>query len=130
MATFDTVGIDEAIKQFDLKSEEMQRLAPEAVMAGARVAAGVLADTAPYRTGQLSGSITIKGPYHNVVDGHYADVFPDGKRNDGERNATVGYVLEYGRSNMPARPWMRPATESHADEINGAIADVLTGGDT
>lgn len=129
MATFDVVGIDEAIKQLDLKADEMQKLAPQAVMAGGQVAAEAMRATVPVRTGQLSGGITIKGPYHNLADGHYVDVFPDGIRKDGERNATVGYVLEYGRSNMPPQPWMRPATESSADAINDAMASVLTGGD-
>ncbi len=129
MATFNVVGIDEAIKALDMAAEEMTRRAPAAAKAGGEVAAKAMADTAPVgSTGQLSGSIVVKGPYTSALDGSYCDVFPDGVRKDGERNAEVGFVNEYGRSNMPARPWMRPAIERYADEIASAVTNVLTGG--
>ncbi len=128
MATFNVVGIDEAIKELDIAAEEMTRRAPAAAKAGGEVAARAMADTAPVRTGQLSGSMVVKGPYTSALDGSYCDVFPDGVREDGERNAEVGFVKEFGRSNMPAEPWMRPAIERYADEIASAVTNVLTGG--
>lgn len=128
MATFNVTGIDEAIKALDIAAEEMTRRAPAAAKAGGAVAAKVMADAAPVRTGQLSRSMVVKGPYTSALDGTYCDVFPDGIREDGQRNAEVGFVKEYGRSNMQAEPWMRPAIERHGDEILAAVTDVLTGG--
>ena len=128
MAIFNVTGLDEAIKQLDLAADALKERAPEAAVAGGKVAA--FQRSAPVRTGQLAASMTVDGPHHTVADGYYCDVYPSGKRADGERNATVGYVLEYGRSNMPAQPWMRPAMEESADEISSAIAEVLTGGGT
>ena len=128
MATFNVTGIDEAIQQLNLQAETIQRLGPAAAMAGGAAAAEALAATAPVRSGQLAGSMKVAGPYHTVADGYYCDVYPNGTRVDGERNATVGYVLEYGRSNMPARPWMRPALDSSAEAITAAMAEVLSEG--
>lgn len=130
MAIFNVTGLDEAIKQLDLAADALKERAPEAAVAGGKVAAAAFQRSAPVRTGQLAASMTVDGPHHTVADGYYCDVYPSGKRADGERNATVGYVLEYGRSNMPAQPWMRPAMEESADEISSVIAEVLTGGGT
>ena len=32
-------------------------------------------------------------------------------------NAEKGFVLNYGRSNMPARPWFTAANEKAADDV-------------
>lgn len=128
MATFDVSGIDEAVKALNLAADQIKKLAPAAALAGGQAAAELLSGAAPVRTGQLSGSMKIDGPHTSVANGTYVDVYPDGRRADGERNATVGYVLEYGRSNMPARPWMRPTLEGGSDAIGAAMAAVLGGG--
>lgn len=84
-------------------------------------------ESVPVRTGQLSKAIRIGKTVQTVEDGIFCEVYPDGVRDDGQRNAEVGFVLEYGRSNMPARPWMRPAVERESEAIAAAVADVLTG---
>lgn len=126
MATFRIDGIDDLIHQLQLEEERAKRLAPRAVMAGGRVAADAMSASAPFRTGQLSGSIRVDGPRHTVEDGYYCEVYPDGRRRDGESNSRVGFVLEYGRSNMEARPWMRPALERAEKDIQQAMVDILT----
>lgn len=128
MATFNVVGIDEAIRQMELAADVMKQRAPDAVKAGAQVLKDALTKSAPAgKTGQLAASIKIDDLHHTVADGFYTDVYPDGKRTDGERNATVGYVLEYGRSNMPARPWMRTTAERCAEDVQNAMVSVLAG---
>lgn len=128
MATFNAVGVEEAIQQMNLEAERVHRLAPQAAQVGAEVAAKAIQRNAPRgETGKLSGSIVCKGPHTNVADGVYYDIHPDGIRDDGERNATVGYVHEFGRSNMPARPWMRTAVDASEGAITDAMADVLLG---
>lgn len=131
MASFNVVGIDEAIKALDIAAEEMTRRAPAAVMAGAKVAVDIMSAAAPVAAkngGQLAESIWMNDIHVSAIDGYHCDVYPFGIRRDGERNADVGFIQEYGRSDMPARPWMRPAIERHGDEILSAITDVLTGG--
>jgi len=125
MASFNVTGIDELIQGMSLEAERIDRNGPAAAMAGAKVAIRAMEDTVPVRTGGLKGHIKAKGPFYNSVDGHHADVFPTGKDPHGERYETIGAVQEYGRSNMPAQPWMRPAVENNGDAIGAAVADTL-----
>ncbi len=126
MATFNVVGVEEAIRQMNLEAERMHRLAPQAAKAGAEVAVEAMRRTVPVgETHKLHDSLICKGPHTNVADGVYYDIHPDGIRDDGERNATVGYVLEFGRSNMDARPWMRTAVDASEGAITDAMAGVL-----
>ena len=56
------------------------------------------------------------------------DVYPQGmKKQSGksQRFETIGFVLEYGRSNMPAQPWMDPAIESAGESILDALENEL-----
>lgn len=125
MASFNVTGVDELIQGMSLEAERIDRNGPAAAMAGAKVAIRAMEDTVPVRTGGLKGHIKAKGPFYDSVDGHHADVFPTGKDPNGERYETIGAVQEYGRSNMPAQPWMRPAVENNGDAIGAAVADTL-----
>lgn len=125
MASFNIQGIDEMLEAMQLEADRVQRNGPAAAQAGAKVAIQAMEGTVPVRTGGLKGHIKSKGPYYDTVDGHYCDVFPTGKDKRGERYETIGFVQEYGRSDMPAQPWMRPAVEANADAIGKAMADVL-----
>ena len=52
------------------------------------------------------------------------EVYPDGKDRHGVRNATKGFVLQYGRKNMPARPWFTAANTKAADAVNAEMRRV------
>lgn len=39
----------------------------------------------------------------------YVEAYPMGKNRKGVRNATKGFVLNYGRTNMDAKPWFSDA---------------------
>ena len=52
------------------------------------------------------------------------EVYPDGKDRHGVRNATKGFVLQYGRKNMPARPWFTAANTKAADAVNDEMRRV------
>ncbi|MBR6571550.1 MAG: hypothetical protein IKK75_13965 [Clostridia bacterium] len=125
MARFDVGGIDELIQDMNLEEERIDHNGPAAAMAGAKVAIVAMEATVPVRTGGLKGHIQARGPFYDSVDGHHADVFPTGKDPHGERYETIGAVQEYGRSDMPAQPWMRPAVETHGDAIGAAVAETL-----
>lgn len=125
MATFDVTGLDDMMDALQLEAERVERNGPDAAMAGARTAVQAMQGTVPVDTGGLMKHIKAKGPFFNTTDGHHADVFPTGKNERGERYETIGFVLEYGRSNMPARPWMRNAVEKNSDKIGEAIEKVL-----
>lgn len=126
MARITMDGIDEAIRALELTAEQIAERAPMAVMAGAKVLQKTMSANAPNRTGQLAKSIYIKTGY-NVEDGCYAEVYPKGNRRDGERNGTVGFVLEYGRKNMQARKWMKHSLDASEGTIAQVMLDVLRG---
>ena len=56
--------------------------------------------------------------------GKMVEVYPDGKDRHGVRNATKGFVLQYGRKNMPARPWFTAANTKAADAVNDEMRRV------
>ena len=129
MASFNFTGLDDIIREFEGEAARISEKGPAAGMAGGKAAVAEMEKRVPVRTGGLKGHIAIKGPFHTVADGYYVDVFPDGTKKNGrkrERYATVGYVLENGRSNMEARPWMRPAMEEGAETIADAMLAALT----
>ena len=61
-------------------------------------------------TGDLAASIVVS-KIKERDNGKMVEVYPDGKDRHGVRNATKGFVLQYGRKNMPARPWFTAANE-------------------
>lgn len=125
MARFEFDGIDALIGQMALEAGRVERRAEAAVRAGAEVMRGKLEAAAPVRTGGLAGSIRVGKIAKDAVNGAYADIYPDGRNPSGERYATIGSVLEYGRSNMPARPWLRPTVESEGDAVARAMAEEI-----
>lgn len=122
---FEIEGLDEMIRQMDATADAVERLAPQAVQAAAEVAKAELEKTVPVRTGALKGSITIDPPKYDPINGTYCLVFPKGKNKDGQRYETIGAVLEYGRSNMQAQPWLAPVIEGKAAELSEAMRKVL-----
>lgn len=53
MAIFNVTGLDEAIKQLDLAADALKERAPEAAVAGGKVAAAAFQRSAPVRTDSL-----------------------------------------------------------------------------
>lgn len=79
--------------------------------------------------GTLAKSIEITTPNGAGVD-RFVEVYPQGDQPHGSPrrgkkgrvpNAAVGFILEYGRSNMLARPWMQQAIEKSAERIHDAM---------
>lgn len=113
------------MKAMDVEAQRIDRRGSAAVTAGAAIVKDTLQAAAPRRTGGLSESIKAKAAQYDTINGHYADVYPDGKDEHGQRYATIGSVLEYGRSNMPARPWIRPTVDAAGDKVSAAMAAEL-----
>jgi HK97 gp10 family phage protein len=64
--------------------------------------------------------VTVKYADHPTSRGIY-------KRNKIKAN-DIAFMLEYGTSNQPAEPWLRPAYESKKEEVvNTAIKEVSSG---
>jgi len=71
-------------------------------------------------TGDLANSIKATS-VKKTGDAQKIEVYPHGTNRRGQPNATVGFVHQYGRSNMPARPWFTSSNEKAADEVQEAM---------
>jgi hypothetical protein len=77
-----------------------------------------------FHSGRVTGDLasSIKATSVKKKDStQYVEVYPQATNRRGERNATVGFVHQYGRSNMPARPWFTSANEKAAGEVQEAM---------
>jgi len=81
------------------------------------------------RTGQLRQSI-VRSKVYKDSRSCYCEVYPTGTtrgRKKPQRMAQIGFVLEYGRPDMPPRPWLRPAIEDNSLEILDVMEGVWSG---
>lgn len=76
-----------------------------------------------HRTGVTLGSIK-KTKTSRTKDGGDIYVAPMGTNADGNRNAEVAFINEFGKHGQSARPFIRDANEEKADEAVDAAAAV------
>ena len=74
------------------------------------------AQSGVYRTGLTLASITHDNIRKNK-DGKAVNVVFKGTNKDGNRNAEVAYINEFGKKGQPARPFIRDANEECAEDI-------------
>lgn len=126
MAKFNTVGLEDVERQFLQMGETATKAVPLMLDAGAEVV--VQAQQTEAKRLNISGKsrgALVKSIKADKTKGtgatRYKEVYPHGvdrsHTKKGVRNAEKGFVLEYGRSNMPARPWMAAANEKCADQV-------------
>lgn len=129
MAKIEMTGLEEIEKKLLRREQAAVRAVPKMVEAGAKVVAE--AQQAEARkvfkgkrsTGDLANSIKSDGVKGGATE-KYAEVYPHGTNRRGQRNATVGFVQEYGRRNMPARPWRAPANHKCAGQVHSTMLRV------
>lgn len=126
MARFEVNGIE----GFEDKILKREAAATAAVPAMLKAGAAVLVEAqqteirSTFHSGRATGDLasSIKATSVKKKDStQYVEVYPQGTNRRGERNATVGFVHQYGRSNMPARPWFTSANEKAAGEVQEAM---------
>lgn len=123
MAKFNVVGLDDVAEQMLQRAQIVEEAVPEMLKAGGAVMQE--AQKAEIKrmfksrrsTGDLAASIVVS-KIKEQGDAKMVEVYPDGKDRHGVRNATKGFVLQYGRKNMPARPWFTAANTKAADAVN------------
>lgn len=125
MGAFATGGIAAEMAKFEKLARGSEVSCKKAVKAGGQLLAEKLSASAPVRTGALATSIKAGAVKFDAVDGYYCEVTPTGTNAEGENLAKIGNILEYGRSNMPARPWFAPTVDSAVEEVKGIIRDVF-----
>ena len=120
MGTFSSGGIAAELSKFDKLAKGTDAACRKAVKAGGKLLAERLAAAAPVDTGALAASIKAGSVDYNAADGYHCEVKPVGE-NHGENLAKIGNILEYGRSNMAARPWFNPTIDQAAGEVTQAM---------
>lgn len=120
MGTFSSGGIAAELSKFDKLAKGTDAACRKAVKAGGKLLAERLAAAAPVDTGALAASIKAGSVDYNAADGYHCEVTPVGE-NHGENLAKIGNILEYGRSNMPARPWFNPTVDQATGEVTQAM---------
>ena len=110
MARFEVSGIEAAQEAFLRRSERAAKAVPKIrrTFTSNRV------------TGDLANSIKCTA-VKKRGSGQCVEVYPHGKNRRGERNATVGFVHQYGRTNMPARPWFTRSHQKATPEVQAAM---------
>ena len=125
MARFNCSGLDEFALSMQEIEEIPEEVKGEMLSAGADVAISAMkqniAALGVVDSHQLMNSLTKKKKKGKNGDLYYV-VAPQGKRSDGERNGTVGYVNEFGAPHrgIRPRPWMQTALYESADAIVAA----------
>ena len=140
MASFNVVGLEEVEKMFTRSGEAAERAVEPMLKAGAEVVAE--AQRAEIRrmrlsrrsTGTLAASIAISRVKISTQDlEKFIHVYPQGDHPHGHprkgkrglvSSAQVGFVLEYGRSNMKGRRWMSKANRKARNEVTEAKSKV------
>ena len=118
MANVKFAGIEDIEAKFLRREQNTVRAVPKMVVAGGQVLQKAQRDVARQMfkgdrsTGDLANSIKsdTKAKGDNIRK--YVTVYPRGKDRHGVKNATKGFVLQYGRTNMPAKPWLTIANNN------------------
>lgn len=126
MAKFNIVGFGDVEKEFLKRSRRAETAVPKMLKAGAEVLVkaqkAVSKEMGVYDTGDFHDSI--KATKIKEKDGaQYVDVYPQGTDRKGVRNATKGFIAEYGTSSIAARPWMSTANARYAEDVHEAMRE-------
>lgn len=127
MAGMEIEGLDDLIGDLDKIADLPEEVQMEMLHAEADVvvkAQKEMIDSLDLRdTGQLRDSIARK---KGSGAGVSLDIFPQGIRDDGIRNAEVGFIHEFGAPvrHIKASGWMERANEECADEAAGHAEEV------
>jgi HK97 gp10 family phage protein len=77
-------------------------------------------------TGQLLGALGMSKARTNRQGGHDIKIGFAEPRRDGESNAKIANILEYGRSGQPPRPFLKPAKSQSKNACISAMERKLT----
>ena len=125
MADFNIEGIDSLTIGFMRRSGVLEETMNDCLEVGSNLLVEAQKKQAEsmkiHDTGDMIKSIKATKQKKDKDGNPYVDIYPQGKDRKGTRNAEKGFIAEYGKSDQPARPWMRTANEKANDEVQNAI---------
>lgn len=126
--SFTASGLAELIQAF----EDIEELPDEVVNGMLEAEADVVVEAqketaeamldGPYNKNAVKNAIT-KGRAKKTRDGRDLSITFEGEQH-GNRIAEIAFVNEYGKTNQPARPFIRMANEKSEDEAADKAAEV------
>lgn len=127
MARFEISGFEAAEKELLRRREKVEPTVKRMVTEGGDVMVdgqkATISQMDLIDTGDLQGSIKATKP-KSKGSAIYVEVYPHGTDRKGVRNALKGAVLEYGKSSMPAKPWMTNANNKYGPKAQEKMRDV------
>jgi len=117
------------IAEFGVSMAEIAEI-PDSVLDGMLTAQADVIEPAQRAKGRSYGvhltGVTLASIKRSAVkrgkDGKYIIIMPQGTNADGNRNAEVAFVNEYGKRGQAPRPFIRDANETSSDQAAEAAA--------
>lgn len=128
MADFNVTGLDDVMKEMMSHQAAVEIAVPVMLNAGAEILIQAQKQQVEsmkiFDTGDTLNSIKGDKIKKDKDGNSFIDVYPQGKDRKGVRNAEKAFVAEYGKSNEPARPWMRTANAKCSDEVTAKEKEI------
>ncbi len=128
MARFSVDGLDRLILDLEDMAKIPDKVFDEMLLSGGEVIRKAESQTAaemlqgPYYKGAVAASVTLGKP-RKLKNGRCVYVTFNGTQH-GNRVAEIAFVNEFGKKSQPARPFIKTAVESKAEEAEEAEAKV------
>ena len=123
MGSFKINGLDSLIDDLSALAALPDSVAEDMLNAGADIIEAeqhkMAKSMGVYDTGVTEGSIK-KTKVKKTATGKSIDIFPQGVNSDGNRNAEVAFINEFGKIRQPARPFIRTANEAAEERATEA----------
>lgn len=120
-------------EQLQKQLKDFDKIAPKMLEEAAPIVEKKVKEKAPVKTGQLQKSVKINKPKKSKSGAWISAITFNGKnkktlKNGEERetpNATIAAVLEFGKSDRSARPFVRPAVAECENEVVEKMQEVF-----
>lgn len=121
-AKITTKGFEEWLERVAQAGKDVDQVTDQALLAGGEVLLEGMLKRVPRLTGNLAANLSIDGPQ---LDGNYHFIQVGLNHGVDSDTARYGAVQEYGASDTPAQPYIRPSLDSEIGKARRAMKTVF-----